>query len=69
MYLILESSAPPMPKEMTRKPTFKASMKARQSSQYADDDEEDTRNLTGRIRTAAGYEVIFLVKTLIFYNN
>ena len=60
---------PQMNKEMTRKPTFKASIKIRQSSQHAEEDEEDTRNLTGRIRSSAGYEVNIIDFKNIFSSN
>lgn len=39
-----------------RNTTFTASMRQKHSN-YADEDDEDTRDMTGRIRTEAGYEV------------
>ncbi|XP_020799562.1 inactivation-no-after-potential D protein [Drosophila serrata] len=39
-----------------RNTTFTASMRQKYSN-YADEDDEDTRDMTGRIRTEAGYEI------------
>ncbi|EDV37624.1 uncharacterized protein Dana_GF11324 [Drosophila ananassae] len=39
-----------------RNTTFTASMRQKHSN-YADEDDEDTRDMTGRIRTEAGYEI------------
>jgi len=39
-----------------RNTTFTASMRQKQSN-YAEEDDEDTRDMTGRIRTESGYEV------------
>ncbi|XP_004526408.1 inactivation-no-after-potential D protein [Ceratitis capitata] len=57
-----KSSAPkPMAtaKEMPKNPTFSASIRQKPSANYAanDEDDEDTRDMTGRIRTESGYEI------------
>ncbi|XP_016930434.3 inactivation-no-after-potential D protein [Drosophila suzukii] len=39
-----------------RNTTFTASMRQKQSN-YAEEDDEDTRDMTGRIRTESGYEI------------
>ncbi|XP_067629743.1 inactivation-no-after-potential D protein isoform X2 [Eurosta solidaginis] len=47
------------PKEIPRNPAFSASIRANPAANYTanDDDEEDTRDMTGRIRTEYGYEI------------
>ncbi|SPP74648.1 inactivation-no-after-potential D protein isoform X1 [Drosophila guanche] len=46
------------PTMQKRNQTFTASMRNKHAaSNYADEDDEDTRDMTGRIRTEAGYEI------------
>ncbi|XP_053966990.1 inactivation-no-after-potential D protein isoform X2 [Anastrepha ludens] len=47
------------PKEAPRNSTFSASIRAKPAANYTanDDDDEDTRDMTGRIRTESGYEI------------
>ncbi|XP_011192992.1 inactivation-no-after-potential D protein [Zeugodacus cucurbitae] len=47
------------PKETPRNPTFSASIRQKPATNYAanDEDDEDTRDMTGRIRTESGYEI------------
>ncbi|XP_030368848.1 inactivation-no-after-potential D protein [Scaptodrosophila lebanonensis] len=49
---------PTMNRDPKRNTTFSASIRTKQAqSNYADDDDEDTRDMTGRIRTEAGNEI------------
>ncbi|XP_011202108.2 inactivation-no-after-potential D protein [Bactrocera dorsalis] len=47
------------PKETTRNPAFSASIRQKPASNFTanDEDDEDTRDMTGRIRTESGYEI------------
>lgn len=48
---------PPNVNAMLKNSNFTSSINSKPSQNYADDDDEDTRDMTGRIRTAAGIEV------------
>lgn len=55
-----------------RNPAFSASTRVKHVPTNNDDDDEDTRDMTGRIRTEAGYEVCgakYGIYINIFYNN
>ncbi|XP_018783577.1 PREDICTED: inactivation-no-after-potential D protein [Bactrocera latifrons] len=47
------------PKETPRNPAFSASIRQKPASNFTtnDEDDEDTRDMTGRIRTESGYEI------------
>lgn len=42
---------------MLKNSTFSASIRKPGQQNYAEDDDEDTRDMTGRIRIASGFEV------------
>lgn len=48
-----------VPKETPRNPAFSASIRQKPASNFTanDEEDEDTRDMTGRIRTESGYEV------------
>ncbi|TMW54673.1 hypothetical protein DOY81_000204 [Sarcophaga bullata] len=48
---------PPNVNAMLKNSNFTSSINSKPSQNYADDDDEDTRDMTGRIRTAAGIEI------------
>ncbi|ALC41650.1 inaD [Drosophila busckii] len=48
---------PTMRNDPKRNTTFAASTRVKHTPLYQDEDDEDTRDMTGRIRTEAGYEI------------
>lgn len=61
---------PTVRNEPKRNTTFSASIRNKNaSSNYAEEDDEDTRDMTGRIRTEAGYEVNMTKGVPWFYSS
>lgn len=59
---------PTVRNEPKRNTTFSASTRAKHApSNYMDEDDEDTRDMTGRIRTEAGNEV-HIRESILFSN-
>lgn len=59
---------PTVRNEPKRNTTFSASIRTKHtSSNYTEEDDEDTRDMTGRIRTEAGYEVKMTKRAIYFF--